>query len=178
MATSKIRNYNVCQTNDYFFDTNVWIILFAPIASCKPDKQKQYSSLLQDILSRKAGLAVSSIVLSEYTNRVLRIAFDNWKDATNQPDAQFKRDFRPTQDYLAALRNVKIQIHEILKIATRRPDDFHNISIESVISSMSSTMDYNDAVMVWDCRTHGMCLVSDDRDITSAVLPFTVITAD
>lgn len=178
MATNKIKNYNVCQTNDYFFDTNVWIYLFAPIAASRPDKQRQYSNLLQDILSRKAGLSISSIVLSEYTNRVLRIAFDNWKDATNQQDAQFKHDFRPTQEYQTALTNVKHQVHEILKITTRRPDDFHNINITSIISSMSATMDYNDAVMVWDCQSHGMCLVSDDKDITSANLPFTVITAD
>ena len=50
MATCKIANYTVGPSEEFFFDTNVWMFLFAPLAGAKQSKQKAYSKLLGQAL--------------------------------------------------------------------------------------------------------------------------------
>ena len=177
MATCKISGYNVCPSDGFFFDTNVWIHIFGPIASAHSQKQLEYTRLLREIRTVGATIWISSLVISEYVNAVLRIKFGQWKQANGYNNANFKRDFRITNDYLEALREAKTAIDEILLVSTRRPDDFHLLDVSSVLATMGNTHDYNDAVIIDDCRRHGMKLVSDDKDITLANLPFQVITS-
>ena len=51
MVVTKVDKHVVSSTNAYFFDTNVWIYIFAPIAGADKRKQSVYSSLLKDIQS-------------------------------------------------------------------------------------------------------------------------------
>lgn len=179
MAVCKIRDHQVAPTSSYIFDTNVWIFLFAPIAGAKKYKQKIYSRLLADILARKATIWISSIIVSEYVNAVLRLEFRQWMHSNNLCNADFKHDFRPTADYRSALADVNAQVSDILSICERRPDDFNHIDINAVISSMNTaSYDFGDSMIVDVCnRNKEIHLVSDDSDITEADLPFTVITA-
>lgn len=179
MATCKITDHTVSPTSSYIFDTNVWIFLFAPLAGAKRYKQKVYSQLLADILSRKATIWITSIIISEYVNAVLRLAFKQWMHNKELRNADFKHDFRPTADYKMALSDVKVQVSEILNICACRPDDFNSIDVSTIISSMSTnSYDFGDAMIVDVCkRNKEIRLVTDDSDITEAELPFTVITA-
>lgn len=179
MATCKISNHNVSPTYSYIFDTNVWIFIFAPLAGAKKYKQTMYSQLLSNIMSRKATIWISSIIISEYVNAVLKLAFRQWMRNNNLYSADFKHDFRPTTEYEVALSDINAQVNNILQICERRPDDFNYIDINSIISSMNSaSYDFGDAMIVDICnRNREVRLVSDDSDITSLELPFTVITA-
>lgn len=179
MAVCKIKDYQVASTSSYIFDTNVWIFLFAPLAGAKKYKQKMYSQLLADILSRKATIWINSLIVSEYVNAVLRLAFKQWMHNNNLYSADFKRDFRPTADYQTALADVNAQVSDILNICERRPDNFNHIDISAVINSMNAaSCDFGDAMIVDVCNHNKeIHLVSDDTDITEANFPFTVITA-
>ncbi len=178
MAICKISDHVVSPINSYIFDTNIWMFLFAPLAGAKRSKQEVYSQLLADILSRKATIWVSSLVISEYVNAVLRLAFKQWMRSKNLLNADFKHDFRPTPEYQVALVDVRAQVSSILDICERRPDDFNSINIDGVIESMGNSYDFGDAIIADVCkRNKEIKLVTDDSDITSGNFPFTVITA-
>ena len=177
MATCKISKYTVGPSEEFFFDTNVWLFIFAPLAGAKTDKQKAYSGLLGEIVSRGATIWINSQVVAEYINRYLRMEFDQWKERTKRYDAEFKRDFRPTSDYLSSLNSAKSLLSVILQKSKRHPDDFHTIDVNAIISSMGSTCDYGDAIIVDLCKRKKFNLVTDDKDMTQNNYAFTVLTA-
>lgn len=177
MATCKISNYTVGPTEEFFFDTNIWMFLFAPLAGAKQNKQKAYSKLLGDIISRKATIWINSQVVAEYINCCLRMEFDVWKRNPENSSATFKHDFRQTEEYKSTLGDVKSQISLILQKSTRIPDDFHAIDIDEIISSMGTSLDYGDAVIVDLCKRKNYKLVTDDRDMTNSEFSFDIITA-
>lgn len=177
MATCKISQYTVGPNEEFFFDTNVWMFIMAPLAASKQNKQTSYSGLLREIVSRGATIWINSQVVAEYINKCLRMEFDQWKDRTQSYGAEFKRDFRPTPEYLSALNNAKSQISAILQRSERHPDDFHNIDIDAIVASMGSSCDYGDAIIIDLCKRKKFKLVTDDGDMTKSDFPFTVITA-
>lgn len=168
MKVDKLKDHNVSPLNSYLFDTNVWLYIYGPMAGSEKKKQSQYASLLRDIVDRKAGLFITSMVLSEYINRVLRIEFEQWKRRNNLYGADYKQDYRPTEDFQEALDDVKAQVKEILhNVTQKRPDDFNNIDIDGIINSMSNSADFNDVYLVRCCECGNMCFVSDDKDIAN-----------
>lgn len=177
MATCKISKYTVGPDEEFFFDTNVWMFIFAPIAGSRQDKQNIYSSLLGEIISRGAMIWINSQVVAEYINRSLRMEFKQWKEQNQLPDVDFKRDFRPTQEYASALASAKSLISAILQKCTRQSDDFTAIDIDSIIRSMGASCDYGDALIIDLCKRKKYKLVTDDSDMTKKEFPFTVITA-
>lgn len=178
MKTVNIRDYTVGPSDKFFFDTNVWLFINGPMAGTNEPKQKKYSSLLQQILSRKAGLYVTSMVVSEYVNRVMRMKFNFWRDAdrSNRINAEYKRDYRSTSDYEEALKGAVLQVKEILSLASRRPDDFHRIDMDLLLQKLGRNCDYNDAYIIRCCEQDHLTLVSDDKDMQKVDSPITLLT--
>lgn len=178
MKQIKLSDHTVSQMNSYMFDTNVWIFIYGPIANNEEYKQKKYSGLLQDIIGRKASLYITSLILSEYINRVLRLGFFQWKRNTGNENAKFKDDYRPTPEFKQQLELVKAQVDDILKVAEKRPDDFNStdMDVDKILSSMSENMDYNDSYIARNCEKNKMFLVSDDRDMAYAPYNINVIS--
>lgn len=177
MATHKISNYTVGPSDNFFFDTNVWIFMFATIASSSKNKQAKYTSFFQEIISRDATIWINSQVVAEYVNRCLHLEFDKWKIQTNRINADFKKDFRPTDDYLSALEDVRTQVKLILEKSQKHPDDFNSINVEAILQSMGTAYDYGDAIIVDLCKRKKFKLVTDDSDMTKSNFSFPVITA-
>lgn len=177
MQIDSVSKHIVAPNSAYFFDTNVWIYIYGPIASAEQKKQAIYSTLLRNIIDHKATIFVSSLVLSEYINAVLHIGFKQWKRATGNFNANFKFDYRITADYQDRLKEAVLQVQEILKVCERRPDDFHIVNIGVILASMNQNADYNDAYYIHDCEKIGMKLVSDDSDMKNVQSAITLITA-
>lgn len=177
MVTVKASDHQPNQAYSYLFDTNIWLYIYGPVAGSQQRKQRVYSNLLHTILDRKATIYITSLVLAEYVNRVLRMGFKQWEISNQRPGSDFKRDYRTTDDYKDTLSDAIAQVEDILKITQRRPDDFNAIDINSVLVSMEQSSDYNDSYLVKCCERGGMKFVSDDGDITSINSPIMVIKA-
>lgn len=177
MAVFKVKDYTVGPDDTFFFDTCVWICIFAPIAGYKLYKQKAYSSLLAEIRSRGAFIWINSQVVAEYVNASLRIEFEQWKKRKSLYQADFKHDYRSTPEYLSALQEIKNQMHDILSLTQRHPDDFHSMNVEKLIDDMGQTMDYGDVLMTTYCKKDRITLVTDDGDIVNSDFGINVITA-
>lgn len=176
MKIIKVNQHNPNQSFGYLFDTNVWLYIYGPVAGSNAKKQQIYSNLLNSILERKAVIFITSLVLSEYINRVLRIGFQQWKNNGNY-SADYKRDYRRTDDYKDTLADAIAQVEDILKITQRRPDDFNAMDINAILAAMSQSSDYNDSYLVKCSENANIKFVSDDRDIISINSPITVIQA-
>lgn len=176
MEIIKVNHHNPNRSFGYLFDTNVWLYIYGPVAGSNAKKQRIYSNLLNSILERKAVIFITSLVLSEYINRVLRIGFQQWKDNGNY-SADYKRDYRGTDDYKDNLADAIAQVEDILKITQRRPDDFNAMDINAILAAMSQSSDYNDSYLVKCCENANIKFVSDDRDIISINSTITVIQA-
>ena len=167
MATvNKIKDYEIHSVDVFFFDTNVWMYVFGPMAGAKTLQQRYYSQLLRDIGTARASVFVSSLVITEYVNACLQIEFRNWKKKPeNVAKTNFKRDFRPTQDYKDALRSVKSQVKDILAVSTQIPDGFNNIDVMPLFDW--NDIDFNDAyyMRLCDKQSNKVTLVTDDKDI-------------
>lgn len=179
MAVCKIKGYNVAPTESFFFDTNVWIFIFAPIAGSKQYKQRIYSGFFNEILSRKATIWVSSLIISEYVNAVLKLEFKQWMRRNKLINADYKHDFRPTADFKIALEDVRAQVADILRVCERRPDNFNSIDVDAIITDMGNySYDFADSMIVNLCnRNREIKLVTDDTDISLSDTKFTVLTA-
>ena len=167
MATvSKIKDFKVHSDNVFFFDTNVWMSIFGPMAGAKPHQQRYYTQLLREINTARASVFVSSLVITEYVNACLQIEFRNWKkNPDNVTKTNYKRDFRPTQDYKDALRTIKSQVKDILDVSIRIPDGFNNIDVTPLFNW--NDIDFNDAYFMRLCdeQSNKVTLVTDDKDI-------------
>lgn len=175
MATIKVKEWQVCTQQSYMFDTNIWLYIFGPIAGSERDAQRKYSDLLYDIQNRESTIFITSLILAEYINAALRICFSNWKRENGVSNADYKRDYRPTNHYRDSLEDVKSQVHDILQITTRRNDDFQTMTFNALIPYLDRDCDYNDAYILKYCMKNKFSLVTDDKDIAKQNINETTI---
>lgn len=178
MKIDSLEKHHVSSMNSYMFDTNVWLYIYGPMAGAEKKKQGLYASLLREIADRNAGLFITSMVLSEYINRVLRMSFELWKRNSGNFTADYKRDYRGTEDFKDSLADIKAQVKEIMSnCMANASDDFNSLEVNAIIDSMSNTADFNDVYLVSLCESRKWCFVSDDKDIQNIPSNIKLITA-
>lgn len=166
MNITQIKDYSVKSGDVFFFDTNVWMCIFGPLAGTRKAKQKAYSNLLKAIQTARASIFVSSLILAEYVNACLQISFKMWKRLPeNVMASDFKRDYRGTEDYKETLKDLKGQVRDILHLAEKTPDNFNAVDVLEFFNMID--IDFNDAYYIELCNKHSnkMILVTDDKDL-------------
>lgn len=174
----RIRDFKVKSGDCFFFDNNVWMFLFSPISGTNKAQQKAYSHLLRNIQTANATIFINSLVVSEYINRSLRLNYSLWKDRelkSGNGFVDYKRDFRPTEDFDNAQRAAYDEMSDILFIAHRKPDDFNALKLDEVMKAKG--MDFNDAYYANFCKLNRLILVTDDKDLQNSPLDITILTA-
>jgi hypothetical protein len=161
-----INNYSPKAFDTFFFDNSVWMYLFCPLGNYNQAKQKQYSSFLQSIRTCKSTIFISSLVLSEFANRYLRMDFDRWKNETGNSNAKFKRDFVGTVRYNETIIEVKRNINQIMKSCEKSGDNFNAIEI-SLIFQHIPEMDFNDSYYIELAKINKWKIVTDDQDFVN-----------
>lgn len=172
---SKIRDYKVTSGDCFFFDNNIWMYLFASIAGANSQKQKVYSSFLREIQSARATIFISSLILSEYTNRCLRLSFGQWVERNALIGVEYKRDYRGTDDFKASVETIEEEIKAIMALCEKTPDNFNAINLDDVLKNMNSC-DFNDSYYIELCKIGKFKLVTDDADMLSISDKIEIIT--
>lgn len=92
------------------------------------------------------------------------MVLNNGKKATYNPTANYKRDYKKTQNFKDTLEEVKTLIKGIidLEITSNFPDDFNAIDFEKVLNSFE--IDYNDSYYFQQCQLNNWILVTSDDD--------------
>ena len=162
-TTNKITNYRVTSSDLYFFDNNVWMYIFGPIASSNRNKQNVYSSFFKQIQSYKATIFINSLVISEYANSCLRLNFNQWKKTNKNEGADYKRDYISTEHYKESAKDVITNLKLILKFSERHPDDFNAFSMDDLFNNLT-VIDFNDNYYANFCIKNKFKIVTDDKD--------------
>lgn len=174
----KINRFNVKSGDCFFFDNNVWMILFSPISGVNRRQQDAYGTLLKQIQSSRATIYINSLIVSEYMNRSLRLAHSIWADNERRAgncSVEYKKYFRDTYAFCEAQRAACAEMRDILSIAERKPDDFNAVNLEEIMNTQA--MDFNDAYYTSYCSLNNLILVSDDKDLQRTVRDITILTA-
>lgn len=165
MKLHDITTYQPSYSDIFFFDTNVWMFLFCPIGGYKKEKQRKYSDFFNKVVSSKACIWINSLVLSEFTNAWLRIAFNDWKKIpANIGKNNYKQHFVPTASYKSTIEEIRPTLEIILKKAERATDDFNSISIDHIFRELENC-DFNDSYYIELASRHKWKIVTDDADL-------------
>ncbi|MBC7162922.1 MAG: hypothetical protein H5U26_12555 [Immundisolibacter sp.] len=157
------RHYTFKENEPILIDANVWLFLQPPAAQPTPQWATAYSSVFADLLKAKATPMMDALVLSEYINRHLRIEYDaTWK--ARYPG--FKA-FRRSSDGKALAGATVVDVRSILKFAVFEDTGFSKININDVLDGVANgDLDFNDGVLIENCRLRGWKLLTHDGDMT------------
>lgn len=165
MGLISIKDYSPKALDNFFFDTNVWILLFGDIANFQRKEQAKYSNILQTLLSRKSTIYLTSNVISEFSNVLLKKTFKDWSSKTENIAKEYKRDFVGNDIYLQQIGMISNLINKIINLpcVERIPDDFNAIQLERILERFK-LIDFNDAYIAEICESKALKLVTNDRD--------------
>lgn len=158
-----INTYEPSPQDRIFFDCNVWIMLLSGIGNYAQKDQKTYSNFFHKLQMRKVKIAINSMLVSEYANVVLRIGFKEWMEKEQKRSPNFKRDYFGTPHFNEKVRQVKIQLKQMLKSSEKFSDEFNALDFDSVLNDFDS-IDFNDAYFMNYALLKGLKVVTRDRD--------------
>lgn len=159
------KEFSAASGKQYFFDTNIWMLLFCPLGNIRKDKQEKASKLLSYIISADATIIITSLILSEFSNAYLRLAFEQWRKNPENVSGKFKSDYFISKDAFNNRMAVISAINNILNIRTvqKFPDNFNNINLSNLLRNYEM-IDYNDCFIVEICNKNLWTLITDDKD--------------
>jgi len=145
-----------------FFDNNVWMFLFCPLASYEKKKQRAYAELLNNAVQRKAAIFINALVVSEFCNQWLRIEFKSWSKKFSDTK-EYKKDFIHTPEFKNAVLDVKDALIKIFRITERGSDNFNAIDLQNLLQEFGVS-DFNDSYYIELAHLNKWKIVTDDAD--------------
>lgn len=174
-----IRDFKVTSGDRFFFDNNIWMLIFsASVSGSRLREQRAYSNFFGKIQTVRATIFINALVASEYVNANLKLGFNAWKKLPeNIGKNNYKRDFRPTEAFRVCQKVTYAELDQILKISDRKPDDFNAIEPSKILNATTIKMDdFNDAYLVAYCNLNNLILVTDDKDMFETPLNVRILT--
>lgn len=174
-----IDTYTPLESDNFFFDTNIWIYLFCPIGNYKKKVIKKYDGFLKRACQSKSSVFISALVLSEFFNTWLRLDFNIKKSEYPSRYSDFKKDFRNTKLYEDQALSIKTVVRkQIMRIAQRIDDKFATISIDDIFKEIEIS-DFNDNYFLVMANLEKFKIVTDDHDfVFSRAITVPILTAN
>lgn len=138
-------------------------MLLSGVGNYAAHDQKVYSSFFLKLQMRSVKVAINSMLVSEYSNVVLRIGFKEWKEKNQWTSAEFKKDYVGTNDFKDKVKQVKIQLRQMISRSERFSDDFNALNLDNVLTSFDA-IDFNDAYFLHYAKHKGYKIVTRDKD--------------
>ena len=177
MATIKVQDLKIGFTDQFFFDTNIWLLLFGTVANFQLKDQKAYSKLLEELITKDKPIFIASVVISEYANVLLRRDFDQWVSVEKVVNMKYKNDFVGTKRYQDSVATITKSINKILKLPNIQPipDSFHCIDKENILNNFK-LVDFNDAYIFELSKMNNYKVVTNDTDFQKLDSKIDIIT--
>jgi predicted nucleic acid-binding protein len=177
MATTNVKDLKIGFLDQFFFDTNVWLLLFGTVADFESKDQKAYSKLLEELITRDKPIFITSTIISEFANVLLRRDYNQWKLTDNSINQDFKKHFVGTNTYRNSVISITNSINRILKLPNlfRVSDSFHNLKINNILESFK-LVDFNDSYINELCIENKYKVVTNDKDFQKLDSKIDIIT--
>lgn len=148
-----------------FIDTNILIFLFSPSSMPKNSQQQKiskYSDILNNVRKNENEIFVSSLVISEFINRYLRLDFNKKKEQSKTMD--YKKDYRNNVEGRKAFDMAMKQLEKFYTLTSAKHigDGFE--SVEFSAFSEKSNLDFNDVIIAEIVKSNGLRILTDDND--------------
>lgn len=164
-------------------DANIWLYLYAPSSIALPSHLRPavaaYTSAWASIVSSGAGVFLDAIIFSEVINRLLD---DEWQ-RVDPPDSRGirryrkRKDFRRSTDYPPAAAAVEQLARLIVAQSQAIDHSFSQWDLDQLLTEFGrGSTDWNDHLLVENCRHHGLKLLTHDADHVSGGIE--VLTAN
>ncbi|MDR2031570.1 MAG: hypothetical protein LBP86_04785 [Azoarcus sp.] len=129
------------------------------------EERLYYSRAFKNMLEAGAVPVIDALILSEYINRCLRDAF-NIRRNTEHKEYKNYKCYRCSPEGLRVARNVAVSVRGILKDARLHDTLIKDANIENILESIGTgALDFNDGVLIGNCRSQGWKLLTDDGDM-------------
>lgn len=171
-------DYDPDSSEGLFFDANIWMYLYSPIANYGKKTTAAYSKFLKEMIQQESRIYISSLILSEFFNANLRLEFNIRKQKNPSQYSDFKKDFRNTTDGVSLAKDlVKIVRRQILRIAERMDDDFTQIDLDELFSEPANS-DFNDSYYANLAVRNRLAVVTNDSDFAFSSIDVQILTAN
>jgi predicted nucleic acid-binding protein len=105
------------------------------------------------------------MVISEFSNVLLRKSFKQWSGISQNVGKDFKKDYVGTSDYKSNVETILILIKKILSLpnVVKAPDNLNAIDINNIEQNFQIA-DFNDSYFIELARLSNYKIVTNDRD--------------
>jgi hypothetical protein len=158
-----VKTYTAKRLDLFFFDNNIWMYLFCPLGDYNKSRQKQYSALLKSVNTANSTIFTSSLIMSEFANRYLRLDFALWLKTCGLPSAKFKEDYVGTQRYIDTVDEIKVSLRKIIALCEKHPDNFNSVVLDNILAHFGE-VDFNDGYYIELATINKWKIVTDDQD--------------
>lgn len=165
MATINPKYYEIKFEDKFFFDTNIWLMLYSNIANFQENDLKLYSTFLESLITRDKPIFITSMVISEFANAILKFDFNQSKIQLNFTNKNFKKDYVGSENYKNSVSKIASYINSILKLPNLLilGDEFNAINKDEILQKFNH-VDFNDAYYTVLAKKNNYIIVTNDRD--------------
>lgn len=159
-----LESYSFNEGEKILLDTNIWLYLYPapknPSTANSTLFTKQYSEAFKNLITAKAQPVLDYFILSEYLNTYSRIEWNCWK----RKYTQFKK-FRNSDDFISVANSSKYFAKRILDCCEINSLIYKKEDLNNALNDFStSTLDFNDAILVEICKQKNLTLMTNDID--------------
>lgn len=163
-------------------DTNIWLLTKNPYrAKTDTEKVQLYDAYLNELIDSGAQMFVTTEVIGEYLNRILRNAFTTWKKSVNDDNADYKRAFRrnDNEQYISAFEYAKAVLTDEILILPNMTllDTVSNRTTEIIQKSDHTSLDFTDELLISTAKANDLSIFTDDKDYLKKDMRLTIFTA-
>lgn len=171
-----INHYKPKNTDEFLFDTNVWIYITIPGLSYDQTLPQIYSNFFGVIRNSKAKILTSFIIISEFVNRYLKNQFKLYNEKNNTQltykEFKTKQEYEESYKYITNIvNNVILKNSELVTM----PNEL--VEQDSKIYNYNVNCDLNDNYIVELSEYYECFLVSSDRYLVTLPAEIDVLSA-
>ena len=170
-----IQTHTPSRSEHYLLDTNIWLFLYCPIGDSRRNIISKYSSFYNKLIKNHSTLYTTSLILSEFINRYLRM--DCWINEKISRD-KYKSDYRPSQAFSKTFKIIEQTVKEkILNQVKCLDDEMSKMSFDQILHD-SRRSDFNDAYVSNLVKGKGISILTDDYDFSKLVRNHKIFTGN
>ena len=176
MKTEEISQYQIKLSDQFFFDSNVWLYLYYPQSGITQKQINAYSNFLDSILSKNKLLVTDLLQISEVVNVIISAEYRDFRNKGNHSISL--KDWKASDKFQPALDTAKLITSRILKQTDLVSGVFNAEEMIQMVSECDKA-DFNDLYFIRLAEKQSLNIVTHDFDFRAAKdFRFNIISAN
>lgn len=184
-----IAGYEPTKSDQFFFDTNVWIsLLFEDQSGHASRHNDRLSAFFTKTIANCSTILITPVVVSEFVHAYFKVDANHWGgdrglDRSAMSSTRFfKHEYRQSDRYEKTKKKVrKLIARQMLRFSEPVPEflfaeEGPKITLEETLETMEDVGDFNDAYFVELAYKLGLKLVTNDADFGATKRDVTILT--